>query len=55
VKDPDGNLIEFSYGQPLGPGASDLDNEGPGRDAGDMTVKPLDADAAGTGSEGRVS
>ena len=22
VKDPDGNFVEFSYGQPLGPGAS---------------------------------
>ncbi|MEZ7991147.1 MAG: VOC family protein [Halioglobus sp.] len=22
IKDPDGNFIEFSYGQPLGPGAS---------------------------------
>ena len=21
VKDPDGNFVEFSYGQPLGPGA----------------------------------
>jgi catechol 2,3-dioxygenase-like lactoylglutathione lyase family enzyme len=55
VKDPDGNLIEFSYGQPLGPGASDLDNKGLGKDAGDMTAKPLGADAAGTGSEGRDS
>ncbi|MEM7255614.1 MAG: hypothetical protein AAF493_29800, partial [Pseudomonadota bacterium] len=24
VKDPDGNFVEFSYGQPLGPGASDI-------------------------------
>ena len=24
VRDPDGNFIEFSYGQPLGPGAADL-------------------------------
>ncbi|QKT02647.1 VOC family protein [Ectothiorhodospiraceae bacterium 2226] len=23
VRDPDGNVIEFSYGQPLGPGAPD--------------------------------
>jgi catechol 2,3-dioxygenase-like lactoylglutathione lyase family enzyme len=23
LKDPDGNFVEFSYGQPLGPGASD--------------------------------
>ena len=23
VKDPDGNFVEFSYGQPLGPGAPD--------------------------------
>ncbi|MCZ6873564.1 MAG: VOC family protein, partial [bacterium] len=22
VRDPDGNMVEFSYGQPLGPGAS---------------------------------
>ena len=22
IKDPDGNFVEFSYGQPLGPGAS---------------------------------
>lgn len=27
VRDPDGNFVEFSYGQPLGPGAKeDLDN-----------------------------
>lgn len=25
VRDPDGNAVEFSYGQPLGPGAEDLD------------------------------
>jgi catechol 2,3-dioxygenase-like lactoylglutathione lyase family enzyme len=24
VRDPDGNAVEFSYGQPLGPGATDL-------------------------------
>jgi catechol 2,3-dioxygenase-like lactoylglutathione lyase family enzyme len=24
LKDPDGNFVEFSYGQPLGPGAPDL-------------------------------
>ena len=24
VKDPDGNFVEFSYGQPLGPGAEQL-------------------------------
>jgi hypothetical protein len=23
VRDPDGNMVEFSYGQPLGPGAHD--------------------------------
>jgi catechol 2,3-dioxygenase-like lactoylglutathione lyase family enzyme len=23
VRDPDGNVVEFSYGQPLGPGADD--------------------------------
>ena len=23
IKDPDGNFVEFSYGQPLGPGAED--------------------------------
>ncbi len=23
IKDPDGNFVEFSYGQPLGPGAGD--------------------------------
>lgn len=25
LKDPDGNFVEFSYGQPLGPGAEDAD------------------------------
>jgi catechol 2,3-dioxygenase-like lactoylglutathione lyase family enzyme len=25
VRDPDGNQVEFSYGQPLGPGAEDRD------------------------------
>jgi len=25
VRDPDGNFVEFSYGQPLGPGAPELD------------------------------
>jgi catechol 2,3-dioxygenase-like lactoylglutathione lyase family enzyme len=25
LKDPDGNFVEFSYGQPLGPGAEELD------------------------------
>ncbi len=29
VRDPDGNMVEFSYGQPLGPGAPDL-GAGPG-------------------------
>jgi len=24
LRDPDGNVVEFSYGQPLGPGAEDL-------------------------------
>lgn len=24
LRDPDGNAVEFSYGQPLGPGAEDL-------------------------------
>ncbi|MCG8416957.1 MAG: VOC family protein [Proteobacteria bacterium] len=24
VRDPDGNFVEFSYGQPLGPGADDV-------------------------------
>ena len=31
VRDPDGNLVEFSYGQPLGPGA---DASGPVPEAG---------------------
>ncbi|MFD2166980.1 VOC family protein [Thalassotalea euphylliae] len=26
IKDPDGNFVEFSYGQPLGPGAEDCPN-----------------------------
>ena len=30
VRDPDGNMVEFSHGQPLGPGAPDL-GERPGR------------------------
>ena len=25
LRDPDGNFVEFSYGQPLGPGAKSLD------------------------------
>jgi catechol 2,3-dioxygenase-like lactoylglutathione lyase family enzyme len=25
VRDPDGNIVEFSYGQPLGPGAPRID------------------------------
>ena len=33
VKDPDGNFVEFSYGQPLGPGAEELDAERIGGDA----------------------
>jgi catechol 2,3-dioxygenase-like lactoylglutathione lyase family enzyme len=28
LSDPDGNIVEFSYGQPLGPGAPDLDTDG---------------------------
>ena len=28
LTDPDGNIVEFSYGQPLGPGAPDLDADG---------------------------
>jgi catechol 2,3-dioxygenase-like lactoylglutathione lyase family enzyme len=28
VRDPDGNFVEFSYGQPLGPGAATLDAHG---------------------------
>ncbi len=27
LKDPDGNFVEFSYGQPLGPGAKDAPDE----------------------------
>jgi len=31
LKDPDGNFVEFSYGQPLGPGApGDADAQAPG-------------------------
>ncbi|ACY13135.1 VOC family protein [Haliangium ochraceum] len=29
VRDPDGQFVEFSYGQPLGPGAPPLDTEAP--------------------------
>ncbi len=29
LKDPDGNFVEFSYGQPLGPGAPPLAPEAP--------------------------
>ncbi len=28
LKDPDGNAVEFSYGQPLGPGAADSGSAG---------------------------
>ncbi|MGF1607852.1 MAG: VOC family protein [Kiloniellales bacterium] len=28
LKDPDGNFVEFSYGQPLGPGAEEAAEEG---------------------------
>lgn len=28
LRDPDGNFVEFSYGQPLGPGATPLKAEG---------------------------
>ena len=28
LSDPDGNIVEFSYGQPLGPGAPSLDDDG---------------------------
>lgn len=28
LSDPDGNIVEFSYGQPLGPGAPSLDGDG---------------------------
>ncbi len=31
VRDPNGNCVEFSYGQPLGPGAPDLQVEASGR------------------------
>jgi catechol 2,3-dioxygenase-like lactoylglutathione lyase family enzyme len=27
LRDPDGNMVEFSYGQPLGPGAPPLESE----------------------------
>ena len=27
LRDPDGNYVEFSYGQPLGPGAEEWDAE----------------------------
>jgi catechol 2,3-dioxygenase-like lactoylglutathione lyase family enzyme len=27
LRDPDGNYVEFSFGQPLGPGAEDRDDE----------------------------
>lgn len=30
LKDPDGNFVEFSYGQPLGPGAEDVGAEDAG-------------------------
>jgi catechol 2,3-dioxygenase-like lactoylglutathione lyase family enzyme len=34
LRDPDGNFVEFSYGQPLGPGAEEADKEAvaPGED-----------------------
>ena len=32
LRDPDGNFVEFSYGQPLGPGAPGAESRGP--DAG---------------------
>lgn len=28
LRDPNGNYVEFSYGQPLGPGAESIDNTG---------------------------
>ena len=28
LRDPDGNFVEFSYGQPLGPGAPDIAPDG---------------------------
>jgi len=31
VRDPDGNMVEFSYGQPLGPGAQEQRQEPGGR------------------------
>jgi catechol 2,3-dioxygenase-like lactoylglutathione lyase family enzyme len=30
LTDPDGNMVEFSYGQPLGPGAEAADGAAPG-------------------------
>lgn len=36
LKDPDGNFVEFSYGQPLGPGA-------PGNDDGETAKSPSGA------------
>lgn len=30
VRDPNGNCVEFSYGQPLGPGAPDLEADSQG-------------------------
>jgi catechol 2,3-dioxygenase-like lactoylglutathione lyase family enzyme len=38
LHDPDGNVVEFSYGQPLGPGAPDTrdaDQEGGDQETGD--------------------
>lgn len=34
LKDPDGNFVEFSYGQPLGPGAEALDESAIGSHVG---------------------
>ena len=34
LKDPDGNFVEFSYGQPLGPGAEPLDESRVGATGG---------------------
>ena len=34
LRDPDGNFVEFSYGQPLGPGAEALDEARVHEDAG---------------------
>jgi len=31
LRDPDGNFVEFSYGQPLGPGAPAVDDRNPDR------------------------